>query len=187
MIAYSDNRPDEELVALYRNSHDTSYVNELFVRYYLFIYATSKSYLHEEKYAKDVTIQFHKFLRDDLRKHGVRNFRAWLLFAVKWMCYKEANKLNLASKTELEKQFGKEKLEDALYVDDKNTPILPEKDFLKELEAGKITLKPVDRELIDAFYYQKKTLDELVESSNLNRQELIEKLYTIRSGKYGKK
>ncbi len=187
MITYHDIRNDEELVALYRNSHDTGYIRELYRRYYLYIYAAVIHLMKKQEHAKKITLQMYDFLKDDLRKHGVRNFAAWLFFAVKVKCYDYAKQHKLPEQKLLEDEFGSRYL-DALYLEDKNKPLMDEEAFETMVKNGKIQWKNAeDRKLAEAFFVEHRSLADILKEYDYTEQELVEKLHILRTGKDGKK
>ena len=69
---------DEELVHRYRNSHDTAYIGELYVRYTHLVYGVCLKYFRNDADAQDAVMQIFEKLLLELKKHHVETFRPWL-------------------------------------------------------------------------------------------------------------
>ena len=80
------NLTDEELVHRYRNSHETTYIGELYQRYTHLVFGVCMKYLHNDAEAEDATMQIFEKLIQDLKKHHITSFKPWLHMVVKNHC-----------------------------------------------------------------------------------------------------
>ena len=77
---------DEELVHRYRNSHDTAYIGELYVRYTHLVYGVCLKYFHNDADAQDAVMQVFEKLIKELKRHHIEAFKPWLHTVVKNHC-----------------------------------------------------------------------------------------------------
>lgn len=69
---------DLELIDLYKSSQDLIYTGELFQRYSHLIFGVCMKYLKNEEESRDAVMNIFEKLIEDLKKHKVTNFKAWL-------------------------------------------------------------------------------------------------------------
>jgi RNA polymerase sigma-70 factor (ECF subfamily) len=70
--------PDLELIDLYRSSGDSIYAGELFQRYSHLVFGICMKYLKNEEESRDAVMNIFEKLLQDLKKHEIGNFKAWL-------------------------------------------------------------------------------------------------------------
>ena len=142
---------DEELVHRYRNSHETTYVGELYQRYTHLVFGVCMKYLHNETEAEDLTMQIFEKLISDLKKHHITSFKPWLHMVVKNHCMmyfrKESseNKKEAKLKFELGNVVEKEEIDHLQEAEDKR--------FVHQyLKEGIDELKDEQRTCVELFY-----------------------------------
>ena len=160
-----------ELIARYRNSHETSYVGDLFQRYTHLVYAICLKYLKDEPEAKDAVMQIFEKLLEDLKKYEVVNFKSWLATLTRNFCLMKLRKEKVDINRRIEyENFQKTNMEigpDAHLNSENNTEVGEAK--LKEAIA---TLKDAQRKCIELFYLQEKSYKEVVELTSYNLKEV---------------
>ena len=82
----SSNKPDEELVAVYKGTRDPEVLGQLFQRYIDLIYGVCLKYLKNPENAQDSTIALFEELGAKLLKHEVDHFKGWLYTLAKNHC-----------------------------------------------------------------------------------------------------
>jgi RNA polymerase sigma factor (sigma-70 family) len=105
-VVPSLNNPDLELVSLFKESGDNSYIGELFKRYTHLIFGVCMKYLKDEEDSKDAVMQIFEKLPDDLKKHEITNFKGWLHSVAKNYCLMELR--SKASKHEKDNELAKD-------------------------------------------------------------------------------
>jgi RNA polymerase sigma factor (sigma-70 family) len=142
---------DEELVHRYRNSHDTVYIGELYVRYTHLVYGVCLKYLQNDADAQDAVMQIFEKLIKELKKHHVDTFRPWLHTVVKNHCMMHFRKESGLAKKEAElKNNVKDNMETA---DLDHLDSAGEKELMVQyLATGMEALKEAQRVCVELFY-----------------------------------
>ena len=156
---------DEKLIAKYKSTGNNYFVAELFQRYTHLIVAVNSKYLSSKEDIEDATMQIFEILLEDLKKHEVRNFKAWLYTVVK------NNSLKVKKSTEpyvLSDQNIEHQDEDLDGVEEKQ---LLERQ-LEDLEATMEGLKKDQRECLKLFYLDKRSYKEIVEITGLDMNKV---------------
>jgi RNA polymerase sigma factor (sigma-70 family) len=145
---------DEELIHRYRNSHETTYIGELYQRYTHLVYGVCLKYMQNNTEAEDVTMQVFEKLITELKKHHITAFKPWLHVVVKNECMmkfrrdsaeqKNLNSLNNATADNVENPNDPHLLE-ARESEDREF-------VLQHLKAGMEELKEEQQECIELFY-----------------------------------
>ncbi len=151
---------DEELVHRYRNSHETTYIGELYQRYTHMVYGVCMKYMKNEAQAEDITMQVFEKLLAELKKHNVAAFKPWLHMVVKNECLMEFRKSSAASKKELKLKFELNEIVENEEVD--HLKEAEDKEFILHfLKEGIDELKPEQRECIELFYLKECSYQEI--------------------------
>ena len=74
----STEKPDDELLKLYRATHNLEWLSALYLRYASLVYGVCLKYLRNREEAKDAVMQIHEKLIASLLQHNVTHFRSWL-------------------------------------------------------------------------------------------------------------
>jgi len=166
---------DEKLVAKYKKTSDLYFVSVLFQRYTNLIVAVNSKYLKSKEDIEDATMQVFEVLIEDLKKHEVRNFKAWLYSVVKnnSLKYKKA-----ASNYVLQEN-------DAIFSDnDFNKEDVEEKEKLEiqlvQLEDKLNELKEDQRMCLKLFYLENRSYKEIVDMTGF---DLMSVKSNIQNGK----
>lgn len=152
---------DQELIKKYRFSHDTEYLDELYVRYMPYVFGVSLKYLKNQKDAEEMTMTVYNKVFSDLKRFEVDHFSNWLYALVKNLCNTEYRKKTAS--TEESKQLLIEELvqkdgEIYLNADENASPI----DSAK-LRLGIDTLNEAQKKCIEYFYIQNKSYQEVAD------------------------
>lgn len=78
--------PDEELISIYKTTHDLKYITELFERYTHLIYVVCMKYLKNEESCKDAVMSIFEELIKKVKKHDITNFKNWVYSLTKNHC-----------------------------------------------------------------------------------------------------
>ncbi|MFN8321208.1 MAG: sigma-70 family RNA polymerase sigma factor [Chitinophagales bacterium] len=162
---------DEELVHRYRNSHETSYIGELYQRYTHLVFGVCVKYLKQQTAAEDATMQIFEKLISDLKKHHIVSFKPWLHTVVKNHCMMEFRK----NSTELKNssQFKNDLKSVVETAETDHLKEAEEKEFILEhLKEGIDELKSEQRECIELFYLKDCSYNEISKITGYNTNEV---------------
>jgi RNA polymerase sigma-70 factor (ECF subfamily) len=154
-------RSDQELIASYRESGDTTYVGELYERYSVQIYAICKRYLKNEEETRDAAMEVFEYLLVELPKYEIQTFKSWLARATSNFCLMRIRKRKSAEAKE--DDFKKTEATVMESVDDAHLPSAAqtkEVELLK-LEAAILELKDEQKTCVELFFLQGKSYDEV--------------------------
>ena len=155
------NLPDAELVALYKSSHDTQVVGELYQRYMELVYGVCLKYLKKPEDAQDAVINIYEELVSKLLKHEVDNFKAWL-----YTLAKNHSLMRLRSeKKAITVNFDVELMqsEETVHL---NGELDKEENFLK-LEYCMNQLQEEQKAVIELFYLKDKCYNDIVAATGM--------------------
>ena len=165
------NLTDEELVHRYRNSHETTYIGELYQRYTHLVFGVCMKYLHNDAEAEDATMQIFEKLIQDLKKHHITSFKPWLHMVVKNHCM-----MHFRKETNLGKKKATLKFELGSVVENEPVNHLQEaedKEFvLHYLKEGIGELKEEQRECIELFYLKECSYAEVASMTGYSLKEV---------------
>ena len=165
------NLTDEELVHRYRNSHETTYIGELYQRYTHLVFGVCMKYLHNDAEAEDATMQIFEKLIQDLKKHHITSFKPWLHMVVKNHCM-----MHFRKETNLGKKKATLKFELGSIVENEPVNHLQEaedKEFvLHYLKEGIGELKEEQRECIELFYLKECSYAEVASMTGYSLKEV---------------
>lgn len=109
---------NRELVRRFRNSHNESYVAEIFLKYSPYINSICLHYLNTVEAAEKAAISVFDQLKNELKRHEIDNLNEWLFLATRSECLsflrntssnnisEKVTKLNGSAFLELRKEFG---------------------------------------------------------------------------------
>jgi RNA polymerase sigma factor (sigma-70 family) len=162
---------DEELVHRYRNSHDTAYIGELYVRYTHLVYGVCLKYLHNDADAQDAVMQIFEKLITELKKHHVEVFKPWLYTVVRNHCMmhfrKEAsdNKKETALKNNVKSAVESEGTEHPDTEDEKEI-------MVEYLANGMEALKDEQRMCVEMFYIKGMSYQQIADTAGFSINEV---------------
>ncbi len=162
---------DEELVHRYRNSHDTAYIGELYVRYTHLVYGVCLRYFRNDADAQDAVMQIFEKLIVELKKHHVEIFRPWLHTVVKNHCMMHFRKEASATKKETQLINNvKASMENA---GDEHQDTEQEREQMSQyLSTGLDALKDEQRRCVELFYLKDMSYQQIVEETGYTMNEV---------------
>ena len=158
---------DNELIALYKRSHDKQLVGELYKRYAHLVLGMCIHYFKDKDTAKDIVIQIFEKLFDELKKREVESFKAWLTFVVRNHCISEIRKMQTQQHRNSEYQLD---LKSEIIADE-----APEEETEKQiaqLENALKELNPFQKKCIELFYYKNMSYAQIVELTGYSVNEV---------------
>ena len=157
----SSTKPDTELVADYKLTHDLNVLGELFQRYMDLVYGVCLKYLKHPENAQDSTISIFEELGPKLLKHEVDNFKGWLYTLTKNHCL-----MRLRS----EKRQPVVKIDPELMQSEETVHlngVLEKEENYRQLEYCLGQLATDQRKVIELFYLEGKCYNEITEMTGI--------------------
>ncbi|MCY7408687.1 MAG: sigma-70 family RNA polymerase sigma factor [Chitinophagales bacterium] len=158
---------DPDLIALYKESGNNIIVGELFQRYTHLVFGVCMKYLRHEEDSRDATLEIFEKLLEDLKKHEVNNFKAWLHSVARNFCLMKLRKGK--NHVELKDDFG-EVVESAMLLHQIHEPDREEK--LNELEDAISHLCNEQRNCVELFYLKEQSYQQIMEQTGLSFKEV---------------
>lgn len=151
----SSNKDDAELVAEYKQNHDSNVLGELFQRYIDLVYGVCLKYLKHPENAQDSTIAIFEELGPKLLKHEVDHFKGWLYTVTKNYClmHLRSEKKHAIVKFDVELMQS----EEAPHLNG----VLEKEENFRQLEYCMGQLVTDQRRLIELFYLEGKCYNEI--------------------------
>ncbi|MCB0477546.1 MAG: RNA polymerase sigma factor [Crocinitomicaceae bacterium] len=157
---------EEKLIDQYQKNGDVALVAELFQRYTHLVVAVNSKYLNSKEDIEDATMQVFELLIQDLKKHEVRNFKAWLYSVVK----------NNALKFKKQNQAftGFDENEEETIVGEEFEGVEKQKLELQldQLEIKMKDLKEDQRECLKLFYLENRSYKEITDITGLDEKKV---------------
>jgi len=82
-----DERSDDELLQLYRDSGNSEYFGQLYNRYIPLIYGLCLKYLQDADKAQDAVMEIFEYLLLRVSGYNIKVFKTWLYSVVKNYCF----------------------------------------------------------------------------------------------------
>lgn len=163
-------KSDQQLISLYKDSGNTGYVGELFLRYSHLITSLSFNYLKNTAETEDAVMEIFEILVRDLKKHEVKNFKAWLFSVTKNHCLKKKKNSELLIDDH-------EKLNNKPFFMENNTEDEVEQRRIKEerlefLSHAVDALVGEQKECIKMFYIEEKSYKEISDLTGYNEKKV---------------
>jgi RNA polymerase sigma-70 factor (ECF subfamily) len=173
-LAKNDDSPflsDEELVHRYRNSHDTAYIGELYVRYTHLVYGVCLKYLHNDADAQDAVMQIFEKLIKELKKHHIEVFKPWLYTVVRNHCMMHFRQEASATKKEAElKNTIKANVES---TEEGHLDTEEDKEIMVQyLTNGMEALKDEQRMCVEMFYLKGMSYQQIADVTDFSLNEV---------------
>ena len=173
-MAKNDDSPflsDEELVHRYRNSHDTAYIGELYVRYTHLVYGVCLKYLHNDADAQDAVMQIFEKLIKELKKHHIEIFKPWLYTVVRNHCMMHFRQEASATKKEAElKNTIKANVES---TEEGHLDTEEDKEIMVQyLANGMEALKDEQRMCVEMFYLKGMSYQQIADVTDFSLNEV---------------
>lgn len=83
---------DSEIIARYKDDHNTEWVGILFDRYIHLVFGVCLKYLKNKEDSEDAVIHVFENLLEDLLRHKIQNFKSWLYTLTKNFCLMQLRK-----------------------------------------------------------------------------------------------
>lgn len=147
--------PDEELIAVYRQSGDLKILALLYQRYLDLLYGVCLKYLGEPEAAKDAVMDIFEELIPKLPKHEVTHFRGWVYTLAKNHCLMKLRISNRLKTGGLDPE-NVQTAED-LHLNER----VEKEEQLGRLSKCIETLNADQREVVELFYLQNKCYKEI--------------------------
>jgi RNA polymerase sigma factor (sigma-70 family) len=153
--------PDKELVALFRNSRNMEVLAVLFQRYMDLLYGVCLKYLKQPETAKDAVMQIFEELVAKLPKHEVDNFKSWLYTLAKNYCLMQLRTPKNLKTTEFNPDSMQ--LEEEMHLNG----IQLKEENLQKLERCLETLSTEQKKSVELFYLQNRCYKEIAEETGI--------------------
>ncbi len=151
------NHTDDELLQIYRSTKSAEVITILFNRYYHLVYGVCMKYLKNTENAKDSTMQIFEKLMDDIPKHDIQFFKAWLYRVSQNHCLMQlrSRKYNTVSFDVIQER--------GVEYDESLHPALAKEELLTKMEHAITELNDEQRRCVELFYLEKKTYFEIMD------------------------
>lgn len=152
---------DRELLLAYKNKGDTSALGKLYKSYMELVFGLCMKYLKNTTDSEDAVMGIYELIADKLKTQEVDNFKSWLYVVSKNYCLDKLRK----DKRDLTK-------EKELYLMQSSENFHPDEVNDKEkkfnlLEQCLKKLPELQKKMIDLFYYQKRSYQEIADQEQL--------------------
>lgn len=163
--------PDNELIALYKESLDKEIIGELFKRYTQFIFLVSIKYLKNEDDANDAVMQIFEKLFDDLLNHDVANLKSWLYMVTRNQCLMNLRK----QQSDLKRNQDYKKDNENFMENDFNLHL--KENEVKEVHANAVQnavnqLNKEQKKCVNLFYFEDKSYSEIARISGYSEKKV---------------
>jgi RNA polymerase sigma factor (sigma-70 family) len=156
---------DKELIDQYKQTSDNNCVGVLFQRYTHLIFGVCMKYLKNEDDSEDASMQIFEKLLNDLKKHEIVTFKAWLHMVCKNFClmHLRSGASRLKKDREIHYEFSilMENTDD-LHLPNEN----PKELKLTYMEDCIKGLNTEQRLCVELFYLKEKSYNEVAELTN---------------------
>ncbi|HAM97126.1 MAG TPA: RNA polymerase subunit sigma-24 [Marinilabiliales bacterium] len=159
----TETKTDSELIALYKETHQTEYVGELFDRYHHKVFGVALKYLRDAEPAKDALLEIFSHLFEQLLKYKIDDFNHWLLAVTRNHCLRQikTDQHSVPFDKVHENYFSPSFMELEHELD-----LLNEKEKkLAELESALKLLKPEQRTCVQLFYLEDRSYQDISEAT----------------------
>lgn len=174
---------NKELVRKFRNSHNESYVAQIFMKYAPYINSICLHYLNTLEASERAVLSIFDQLKSELKRHEIENLNEWLFLATRSECLsllrntstnnisEKVTKLNGSAFLELRKEFG--------LTDNEN-----KKTIIRLMMRGLNWLKKEERICIEHVYLDKMNKKEVSHYTGLSISQVD---LFLRTGKHNLK
>jgi RNA polymerase sigma-70 factor (ECF subfamily) len=156
-------KEDEELLTLYKDSGDLSYLGELYERYIHLVLGISMKYLKNQEESKDMTMQVFEKVAEVAKLNEVKNFKSWLHVVTKNECLMllRSKKYQLNKNAQEFKSDNNMERAYFLHHDEEGTL----ENSLQDLEEAITVLPSEQQECIKKFYLEDKCYKSIAEET----------------------
>ena len=162
--------PDSEILRLYRESHDTAFVGELYKRYSHLVFGVCLKYLKNKEDARDALLSVFEKLITDLGKYEITGLQHWLYAVSKHHCLNKLKEKGRYNSVEIEDI----KMHDELpNVHSGELSAAQEKELLlTNLESAIEELSIDQKTCVTMFYMKKMSYREISEQTRMTMNEI---------------
>lgn len=166
-----DQISDQELIKMYRNSHDNKYVGELYLRYLPLVIGLCMKYFKNYHQAEDCSTEIFEKVMVELRRHQVEHFKSWLYILSKNHCLmllrkKRKDEVPLSQMNGFLLDFMEIGPEVNLYDEEQSEKLR------RKLIRAINSLKDKQKECIELFYFENLSYQEISERSEMSLKEV---------------
>jgi RNA polymerase sigma factor (sigma-70 family) len=160
---------DAGLIEKYKQSGDKFFVGELFKRYSHLVFGVCLKYFKDKDVSKDMVMQIFEKLFDELKKHEVKHFPAWICFVSRNFCISELRKEKTRSGREDHAEWEEEEISNPLLAKEEEH----EKTIrMGEMKEAILQLKEEQRQCLDLFYLQERSYKDITEITGYTDKEV---------------
>jgi RNA polymerase sigma factor (sigma-70 family) len=163
---------DDELIAQYKRTGETWYVGELFQRYTHLISALALNYLKNPTITEDAVMDIFEVLVEDLKKHEVKNFKAWLYSVTKNHCLKKKRQLRKETIVEADSIKNGSALMEFEHQQDHTNEAFKKNAQLDQLEEAINLLAEEQKKCVQLFYIEEKSYKEVAEITGYSMNQV---------------
>jgi RNA polymerase sigma factor (sigma-70 family) len=171
-MSYSDinfsKLSDSELLENYKQTHDKKVIGELYKRYTHLILGMCINFYRDRDDAEDALLQIFEQLMEDLKKHEVNCFKAWLICKVKNYCL---NDLRCKDFQNLAMQEFQQFVCTDVSEPDKEL-IDKKENMLERLHKSIHELNDFQKKCIELYYLQNKSYAQIVAITGYSLKEV---------------
>ncbi len=161
-------KPDEELVSLYRSGGNLEHLGLLYERYMELVYGVCLKYFKDSSKAQDGVMNVFEILTEKVKTQEIRQFRPWLHVVAKNHCLMELRKKNITvSFDEMLPSTQAEVVQSAGSVHP--VDIFEEDGQEQALKRCLERLSHPQKQCVEQFYFENKSYKEI---ADLYREEL---------------
>ncbi|HEX8547273.1 MAG TPA: sigma-70 family RNA polymerase sigma factor [Cytophagaceae bacterium] len=159
---------DEELILKYKETSDSALFGELFKRYTPFVFGVCMKYLKDQEESKDAVMVIFEKLMDDLKKHSVTNFKAWLHMVSRNNCL-----MQLRQHKSSNIESVSDSLPDLVMESEEDLHLFIEKEGqLQKMEASIQCLSEEQRVCVQLFFLKEKTYQEVCDETGYTMNQV---------------
>ena len=156
---------------MYRNSHDTVYVGELYMRYLPLVIGLCMKYFKNIQLAEDCSTEIFEKVMHELRRHQVEHFKSWLYILSKNHCLmllrkKRKQEVPLSQMNGFLLDFMENEADANLYDEEQSEQLR------RKLIRAINDLKEKQKECIELFYFENLSYQEISERSGMTLKEV---------------
>ncbi len=166
---------DQELLARFYSDHENEWLGILLQRYTLLLLGVCMKYLKNEEEAKDSVQQIFLKVIQELHKYKVDYFKSWLYMVAKNHCL-----MRIRDKQGKPTLSISERLSARPEEETDRQQMLEQDHTLELMESALQELNPEQRQCVTLFYLQKKSYQEVSESTGYS---LLQVKSYIQNGK----
>ncbi len=154
---------DQELLEKFYTNHNNEWLGILLQRYTLLLLGVSMKYLKNEEEAKDSVQQIFLKVIQELQKYKVVYFKSWLYMVAKNHCLMKLRERNGKITAEINDKLTAKPEEET-----DRQKIIQNDRTLDLMETALKELNPEQQQCVTLFYLQKKSYQEISESTGYN-------------------